>query len=178
MSRHVDVFAKGRFVADRWTVVADGEPLPDGPVLISLARWRAEGSAVAAENRPVGLVLDPADRLDDVVADLPRFAAIAIRFPKFADGRGYSLARLLRDRHHYAGELRALGDILVDQVAHFFRVGFDTLAIDHAPTRDRLLAGPPVCLPLHYQPGLESGTAPVPGRSWLRVPYQDAWCGV
>ncbi|MDK9695720.1 MAG: DUF934 domain-containing protein [Siculibacillus sp.] len=178
MSRHVDVFAKGRFVADRWNLVADGDPLPEGPVLISFARWKASAADFLEKNRPVGLVLEPSDPLDDVVADLPRLAAIAIRFPVFADGRGYSLARLLRDRHGYTGELRAIGDILIDQVAHFFRVGFDTLAIDHAPTRARLLAGAPVCLPLHYQPALEPVTAPVPGRSWLRVPYRDAWCGV
>ncbi len=178
MTSHADVFAKGRFVADRWVIVADDATLPEGAVLVSAARWRAEAATLADRTSPIGLLLDPADRLDDLVADLPRFAAIAIRFPKFADGRGYSLARLLRDRHGYTGELRAIGDVLLDQVAHFFRVGFDTLAIDHRPTRARLLAGTPVCLPLHYQPALEPTTVPVPGRPWLRVPYQDAWCGV
>ena len=178
MTTRADIFARGRFVADRWTVVADDEPLPDGPVLVSPARWRAEAATLRASRHPYGLVLDPAARLDDIAADLAQFAAIAVRFPRFADGRGYSLARLLRDRHGYTGELRAIGDILLDQVAHYFRVGFDTLAIEDGPTRRRLLAGTPVCLPHHYQPALEPGTVPLPGRSWLRVPYQDAWCGV
>ncbi|WP_333823773.1 DUF934 domain-containing protein [Pinisolibacter sp.] len=178
MTSHTDVFARGRFVADRWTVVADDASLPEGPIFVSLARWRRDADRLVSRGQPIGLMIDPADRLDDVVADLPRFAAIAVRFAKFADGRGYSIARLLRERHGFAGELRAVGDILLDQVAHYFRVGFDTLAIDHAPTRDRLLAGTPVCLPLHYQPATEPATAPVPGRPWLRVPYQDAWCGV
>ena len=178
MTSHIDVFARGRFVADRWTVVADDAPLPEGPILVSPVRWTRDAATLGLGGRPVGLVLDPTARLDDLVADLPRFAAIAIRFPKFSDGRGYSLARLLRERHGYTGELRAIGDVLLDQVAHFFRVGFDTLAIDHEPTRARLAAGTPVCLPLHYQPALDLATQPAPGRPWLRVPYQDAWCGV
>ncbi len=177
MSIHADVFAKGRFAADGWSFVDDAAALPEGAVFVSKARWLAERATLAGRNGPVGLVLDPADRLDDVAEDLSRFAAIAVRFPKYADGRGYSLARLLRERHGYRGELRAVGDILIDQVSHFFRVGFDTLAIEHAPTRAQLLAGAHVCQPVFYQPAVEPATGAVAGRSWLRVPYRDAWCG-
>jgi phosphoadenosine phosphosulfate reductase len=178
MTHHTDVFARGRFQADRWTLVADDAPLPDGPVLVSLARWRREAEGLTTKNRPVGLILEPSDRIEDIADDLPRFAAIAVCFPAFADGRGYSIARLLRDRYGFTGELRAVGDILLDQVAQLFRVGFDTLAIDHAPTRARLLSGAHLCPPVHYQPALERATAPLPDRPWTRVPYQDAWCGV
>ncbi len=178
MTVHGDVFAKGRFAADEWTLTADDAALPVGPAFVSKARWLAERDDLARRNGVLGLVLEPADRLDDIAEDLGRFAAIAVRFPKYADGRGYSLARLLRDRHGFKGELRAIGDILLDQVAHFFRVGFDTLAIDHEPTRARLAAGHQLCQPVFYQPAVEPATAPIAGRAWLRVPYQDAWCGV
>lgn len=178
MTVHADVFAKGRFTADEWTLIADDAAVPVGPAFVSKARWLAEKGGLSRRNGVIGLVLEPSDRLDDIVDDLSHFAAIAVRFPKYADGRGYSLARLLRERHGYAGELRAVGDVLLDQVAHFFRVGFDTLAIEHEPTRARLAAGHPLCQPLFYQPAVEPATPPVAGRAWLRVPYQDAWCGV
>ena len=176
MTAHGDVFGKGRFVADQWSIAGDDEALPNGAVFVSKARWLAERAALGGRNA-LGLVLEPGDRLDDLVEDLPRFAAIAIRFPRFADGRGYSLARLLRERYGFTGELRAIGDILLDQVAHFFRVGFDTLTVEHQPTRARLLAGADLCQPVFYQPAVEPATAPVAGRAWLRVPYRDAWCG-
>ena len=178
MTVHGDVFAKGRFTADDWHFAADDAALPAGPVFVGKTRWRAERDALAGRSGPIGLLLEPSDRLDDIAADLPRFAAIAVRFPGFADGRGCSLARRLRESHGYRGELRAIGDILLDQVADYFRVGFDTLAIADEPTRARLVSGAHLCRPVFYQPAVEPATPPIPGRSWLRVPYQDAWCGV
>lgn len=178
MTVHGDVFAAGRFSADPWRFAADDEAIGAGPVFVSATRFRAERAALAARAAPLGLVLEPSDRLDDLADDLAAFAAIAIRFPKAVDGRGYSIARLLRERHGYRGELRAIGEVLLDQVGAFFRVGFDTLAIEHEPTRARLSSGVPACQPVFYQPAVEpAGAAPV-GRPWVRVPYQDVWCGV
>lgn len=170
MTVYGDVFAKGRFTADPWTFAADDAVLGDGPTFVSKRRFLAERDALLARAAPLGLVLEPADGLDDIAADFTRFAAIAIRFPKYVDGRGYSLARLLRERHGFPGELRAIGDILLDQVPAFFRVGFDTLTIEDGPTRTRLAAGDHPYQTVFYQPAVEPTSPPVAGRPWLRVP--------
>jgi uncharacterized protein (DUF934 family) len=67
--------------------------------------------------------------VEDVAADLDYFVVIAMHFPKFVDGRGYSTAALLRQRYGYQGELRAVGDVLHDQLFFLKRVGFDCYAL-------------------------------------------------
>jgi uncharacterized protein (DUF934 family) len=69
------------------------------------------------------------DRVEEIAGDLEYFIVIAIDFPKFVDGRGYSTASLLRQRYRYEGELRAVGDVLHDQLFFFKRVGFDAYAL-------------------------------------------------
>jgi uncharacterized protein (DUF934 family) len=93
------------------------------------------------------VMLEPDSRLDEIVPHLGRLKRITIRFPKFNDGRGYSLAARLRLHHGYKGVLRATGDVLIDQVQYFFRQGFDELLISHEPTLKRLKASPE---PLHH----------------------------
>jgi uncharacterized protein (DUF934 family) len=115
-----------RIVADRWCYVDDDAPLPAaGGVIVSLVRWRAERSALAGRNSPLGVLLNSDDRAEDIAADLAYFEVVALEFPAFKDGRAYSTARLLRDRYHYVGELRAVGDVLRDQLQFLARCGFD-----------------------------------------------------
>ena len=160
-----DIFRGNGFVTDTRIFVADGEAIGSGAFFVSKGRFLAERAALLGRGSELGLVLEPADRLDDLVADLPAIGAIAIRFPKFGDGRGYSLARLLRDRHGYKGELRAIGDILLDQIEAFLRVGFDTLEVTDAATRARLETGLPEFI-VRYQPVGTEGWAPLQGRPW------------
>lgn len=107
----------------------EGVALPAGDVLFPLAVWQARRAEILAGRSRVGLVLKPDDRVEDVAADLGQFAVIAVFFPKFVDGRGYSTASLLRQRYGYAGELRAVGDVLHDQLYFMRRVGFDSYAL-------------------------------------------------
>ncbi|MGQ4879844.1 DUF934 domain-containing protein [Billgrantia sp. LNSP4103-1] len=111
---------------DRWILIRDEEAaLPDSPAIVPLARWQAaEGSEALAPwlSSDTELTLELAEEL----ASAP---LIAIDFPKFTDGRGYSLARLLRERYGYEGEIRAIGDVLVDQVFFLTRCGFDALSL-------------------------------------------------
>lgn len=102
--------------------------LPAGNLIVPLAVWQARQGELAGREQ-LGLLLLPADRVEDVAADLKRFAIIAVNFPKFVDGRGYTTASLIRQRYGYTGELRAVGDVLHDQLFFMRRVGFNSFAL-------------------------------------------------
>lgn len=120
-----------RIEGDEWSFVADGQPIPEfGPVLVTLGRYRAERAALDARRDPVGLVLDSDETPRDLDGKaIGRFGLICLRFPKFTDGRPYSAARLLRQRYGFTGELRAIGNVLRDQLAFMRRCGFDAYEI-------------------------------------------------
>ncbi len=103
--------------------------LPQGDLIFPFAVWQARKTEIISTHKRIGLLLQPADKVADIVADLDYFIVIAINFPKFVDGRAYSSASLLRQRHHYQGELRAVGDVLHDQLFYMQRVGFDSYAL-------------------------------------------------
>ena len=126
-------------VNDDWTVVRAAEDgtlpavneLPAGKVLVPLALWQAERDALIASRSAaeIGVWLAPDSEPADIVADFDKIALIGVDFPVFRDGRGYSIGRLLRERYGYKGELRAIGDVLRDQVRLMFRCGFDAFAV-------------------------------------------------
>jgi uncharacterized protein (DUF934 family) len=128
---HERVIRHGRVEPDAWRFVGlaegeDLEALPHGAIVVPLAVWKAQRDALLARLEPLGVWLEPHDEPSEIAADLPRLALVAVRFPKFTDGRGYSTASLLRRRYRYAGELRAFGDIGRDQLFYLARVGFDS----------------------------------------------------
>jgi uncharacterized protein (DUF934 family) len=110
---------------DPFTFVADDEPVPPGDVIVSLARYRSEGAHLAAPARKLGVRLTPAEAPEDLAGAVGDLAVIALEFPRFRDGRPYSAARLLRERLGFGGELRAVGDVLVEQALFMIRCGFD-----------------------------------------------------
>lgn len=118
---------------DRWVIVprpADGDSLqvPTGPALIPANLWLA-GHEHFEGRDDIGVWLDSHDEPGTLSGQLNRLPLIAVNFPKFADGRGYSIARLLRERYGYQGELRAIGDVLLDQLQFMKRCGFDSYAL-------------------------------------------------
>jgi uncharacterized protein (DUF934 family) len=125
---------KNRAVAvDAWKTLElpEGEhpetvALPAGDVIFPLPVWRARKAEIISCHKRIGLLLQGDDRVEDIAGDLDYFVVIAIHFPKFVDGRGYSSAALLRQRYRYQGELRAVGDVLHDQLFFLKRVGFDS----------------------------------------------------
>ena len=110
---------------DRFTQVADEEPLPSGDLIISLTRFQAEGDRLLSEGRAVGVRVEAGEEIEGLAYDLPRIALVAVAFPKFRDGRAYTAARLLRERYDFKGEIRAVGDVLREQAGFMVRVGID-----------------------------------------------------
>lgn len=134
----------GRIVDDVWLTFETAEAMSNAPgsapLLVPHDLWSAERDRLVARGAPVGVVLEPHEDPATLVDDLSRLSMIAIRFPKFTDGRGYSIARLLRERHGYRGPLRAVGDILRDQLLYLLRCGFDSFVMRHDDHLEAALA--------------------------------------
>lgn len=162
----------GAVIAEQWSCPADDEPLPgDGAVLVSKQRFIAEAQELRGRNTPLGLRLKSNETLDGLEADLGRFALIVLDFPAYTDGRAYSLARLLRERHGYRGELRAEGDVLWDQIPLMQRCGFDEFLIRDPRIATALIEGRIRDVPQHYQPAARDDVElqPPGARPWLRL---------
>jgi uncharacterized protein (DUF934 family) len=127
-----EIILRAAVVADDWQVLrpAPGEPaiVPAGRVIVPLAIWLDRQSALAARG-DVGVWLAGTDDPANLESSLSALSLVAVDFPKFTDGRGYSIAYLLRSRFGYLGELRAIGDVLPDQLFYMKRVGFDAFAV-------------------------------------------------
>ena len=117
-------------VEDEWTQLAAGADLPANTdkLLIAASDWPQRRQQITQSGR-AGVWIDGDGDIEDIITDLKTFEVLAINFPVFSDGRGYSLARLLRQRYHFQGELRAIGDVLPDQLYYLRRCGFDAFAL-------------------------------------------------
>jgi uncharacterized protein (DUF934 family) len=147
---------------DPWRTPSDDGARPQSHLLLSHEQWssrRAEFSSA----RPLGLIVPNTLDVELLHDDLPRFALIALQFPKWTDGRAYSQARLLRARLRFQGEVRATGEVLVDMLPLLHRSGVDTVlmradqSLDSAQRALRFFAG-------HYQGDVHEAR-PAFGRS-------------
>ncbi|WP_417844195.1 DUF934 domain-containing protein [Thalassospira sp.] len=114
-------------IENEWVTLDDESSIPESGtnVLVSLDRFKAERDSLIARNGGLGVLLVPGDAPEDLAEDIDRFSLIAVKFPAYTDGRGYSYGRVLRERYGYAGEMRAVGDVLRDQILYMHRCGFD-----------------------------------------------------
>lgn len=136
-----------RIAADSWQLLKPGpdgaqpEVPAAGDVVVSLVVWQARREALFERSGRLGVWLDSNEGPEAIAPDLGRLALVAVNFPKFADGRGFSTARLLRERYRFAGELRAIGDVLRDQLLFLEQCGFDAFALrDDQDAEDALRA--------------------------------------
>lgn len=112
---------------DCWADASADEAAPSAAPnrLLTLAQWQAVREQWPADLK-LGLLLPNDSDVEEIAADLPRLALIALHFPKWTDGRAYSQAHILRSRYRFEGEVRATGDVVVDMIPLLDRTGFDT----------------------------------------------------
>lgn len=130
----------------------DVAPVPeDRDLVVSLSRWERDRERLIDWPGRVAVRINSDEALTSIVADLDAIDMIALEFPTFRDGRAYSHARALRDRYGYRGEIRAVGDVLVEQLAFMLRVGFDAFELEaaDAAVEFRTVADE---ISVHYQP--------------------------
>lgn len=108
--------------------IASEVTVPEGKIIVPLTVWLAQKANLQSRTE-LGVWLASDQRAETIQDDLNSFKVIAIDFPKFTDGRGYSIAYNLRTRLNYTGEIRAIGDVLRDQLFYMQRVGFDAFAV-------------------------------------------------
>ncbi len=125
---------------DPFTDVDDDQPVPQGDVIVSLARFQREGRTLLGEGRNLGVRLAADEAPESLIIDLARLAVVCLAFPKFRDGRAYSAARVLRERMAYTGELRAVGDVVLDLAVPVLRCGFDTVVPADSSSPDQWTA--------------------------------------
>lgn len=141
MPNNPRIIKDGQIIANDWQLVTDVNALenglPEGQLIVSLEVWQSAKEQLASG--PVGLWLQNDQDLE-AVDNLEQFAVIAIDFPVFMDGRGFSLARLLRDRYGYTGEVRATGAFIRDQLCYLRRSGFNAFDLAEDIDVDAALA--------------------------------------
>lgn len=139
--------------------IADGDPLPaTGQVLVSMERWVRDAQALRHRGG-VGVRVRCDSRVEELEAELAGLELIELEFPRFTDGRAYSSARLLRERYHYQGELRAVGDVLPDQLPHMRRCGIDSFRLQPGKSVATALAALAQSA-IHYQPATDGARPP------------------
>ena len=145
---------------DTWLTLDDESPVPQsGAVIVGLDRWRAEREALLARRQPLGIRLRADQSPAQIADDLKHFAVVALEFPKFADGRAFSYARLLRERYGYTGEVRAVGAPVIDQALFLLRCGFDAIEVSAGTSVDAWLKAQ-ARISVTYQPAAD-GQVPV-----------------
>lgn len=127
----------------------------------------------ASNDGGIGVLVRPADDVSRLAPFAERIALVAVLFPAFNDGRGFSHASLLRDRLGFQGDVRAVGDVLIDQVPLMLRCGFSSFAVTNPVAIRRLGEGRLPGIDLHYQPASKPSDSPG-SYAWRRVAAKSA----
>ncbi|MDH5676455.1 MAG: DUF934 domain-containing protein [Myxococcales bacterium] len=136
----MELIENGRVVEDRFTQLQDAQPIAErGDILVSFERLQGQHEALLEREGRLGVRIGPDVEPEELLPYLSQLSVIAIEFASFADGRGYSTARLLRQRHGYRGQLRAVGNVLRDQLFYMKRCGFDAFELQAGRSLDDAL---------------------------------------
>ena len=133
-------------VQDNWTVLREAPgpevltAVPGKNFIVPLEFWKMYQDKLEDYFGDIAIWLDSDENVNDIGSDLRQFTLIALNFPVFSDGRSYTNARELRQHLNYEGEIRAIGDVLRDQMFYMARCGFDSFEIRHDQDPDACLS--------------------------------------
>ena len=171
-----NIILNGAVVPNTWTLVqADSEAAITDGVIVPLTTWLAVRDSQTLAGKRIGVWLAPSDDPAALAEDVERLPLIAVQFPAFTDGRGYSIGRLLRERYAYQGELRAVGDVGRDHLFNLFQCGFNAFEIKPSQSAEQALAGLRA-----FSDGYQTSVArPVPMyRRRAHTPTPDSWATI
>lgn len=161
------------FREDEWRHADSPEVLlTNGRVILPLdALLALDSHTRRSVNGRLGVTLQPGEQLETIVHLLNELSLVALAFPAFSDGRSFSKAELLRSRYHFQGAIRAVGQILVDQLPHMLRLGFDEFEVSHPVLIERLEKGNTGGIGFYYQPAAKQadGVSKGAAYSWRRT---------
>lgn len=164
-----EIFRHGKIQSDAWAYVSDDETLPKaGKHIFSLERLKQDYAALKETDLTIGAVIRPGEKAEDLKDYLDVLELVAVDFPSFADGRGFSAARILREKLAYSGEVRAVGPFILDQIGFMTRCGIDSFALDNPRLRADLEAGNLNEVTVYSQPVVTRKEAPAGTRPWMR----------
>ena len=145
----------GRIVEDEWSYLAEAEGRVAAALILTFAEWQSDRAAWMARGGRLGVVLQPADKVELLAPDISRLELIGAQFSGPAEGRGYSQARILRERWKFSGELRATGFVRRDQLFFMARCGFNSFELSDTDVEDA--AGALSTFSAAYQPSNDAG---------------------
>jgi uncharacterized protein (DUF934 family) len=134
------ILRRHEFVADDWVSLGEQPPGDTESVIVPFAKFRESRETWLARKGRLGVLLAPADRVEDLATDLPALALVALQFTGPGEGRGYTAAKLLRKRYHFAGEVRAVGHVKQDQLYLMSRCGIDAFELSPTEKPEEALA--------------------------------------
>lgn len=130
-----------KIIEDHWRFITDDEEIPQtGDITVSATRWLQDKDTLTKRDGKTGIRIDSTDPIDAIAGDLPEVPLIELNLSMFGDGRSFSQAWLLRNRFNYRGEIRAVGNYLVDQIFYLHRTGVDAFQLDESKNPDVAMA--------------------------------------
>ena len=145
----------GRIVTDDWSYRAEAGNSTESALILTFAEWQSDRAVWMARGGRLGVVLQPADKVESLAPDISRLELIGAQFSGPSEGRGYSQARLLREQWKFSGELRATGYVRRDQLFFLARCGFNSFELSDADIEDA--AGALATFSMAYQPSNDAG---------------------
>ncbi|WP_428643359.1 DUF934 domain-containing protein [Roseibium sp.] len=168
------IYKDGEFVEEIWTRVdAETGTSVEGDALVPQTLFLADPEAYLGRDGRTAVLVEPGDDVELVEAYLGRLAFVAVDFPSFADGRGFSTARVLREQIGYKGDIRAAGNYILDQVPLARRCGVSTFEISKPEVLKALKAGEWPEVTKYLQPVGTVDEIPEGTRPWARRSYRD-----